>query len=216
MSNVAILPPRDDGFARKKWSVKECRFLTESGLLTPGKYELIEGEIVFKRGQGRVHIAVVTQIVTALIAIFGADAIQNQAQIGIGEMDEFNDPEPDVAVLKGTVADYLEREPDPAAEVLLAVEAANTTLQGDTTTKARLYARHGLPEYWVVAIPSRTLSCIAGPRRKAMRMYRPLMRMPRSLPWPRRMPPYLSPTFCPVQNRSPHPPEGVSSPRRFC
>ena len=52
----AILPPRGDGFARKKWSVAECRFLTDSGLLEPGKYELIEGEIVFKMGQGRIHI----------------------------------------------------------------------------------------------------------------------------------------------------------------
>ncbi|HLK60857.1 MAG TPA: Uma2 family endonuclease [Chthonomonadaceae bacterium] len=157
MSGPAVLPPRDDGFVRKKWTVQECRFLTESGLLMPGKYELIEGEIIFKMGQGRLHIAVITRIVAALVAIFGAEAIQNQAQIGIGEIDEFNDPEPDVAVLKGLVTDYLEREPDPATEVLLAVEAANTTLQGDTTTKAHIYAQHGLPEYWVVAIPHRTL-----------------------------------------------------------
>jgi Uma2 family endonuclease len=157
MSSLAVLPPREDGFVRKKWSVKECRFLTENGLLTPGKYELIEGEIIFKMGQGRLHIAVITRIIAVLAAIFGNEAIQSQAQIGIGEIDEFNDPEPDVAVLRGTVLDYLAREPDPATEVLLVVEAANTTLQGDTTTKARIYARHGLPEYWVVAIPRREL-----------------------------------------------------------
>ena len=157
MVNTAILPPRDDGFMRKKWSVKECRFLTESGLLTPGKSELIEGEIVFKMGQGRLHIYVITQLIAALSTIFGMEAIQNQAQIGIGEIDEFNDPEPDVAVLQGTLHDYLNREPDPATEVLLLAEASNTTLKGDTTTKAHLYARYGLPEYWVVAIPNRTL-----------------------------------------------------------
>ena len=163
MSGIAILPPHEDGFVRKKWSVEECRFLTENGLLLPGKYELIEGEIVFKMGQGRLHIAVVTRIVAALAAIFGAEALQNQAQIGIGERDEFNDPEPDVAVLKGRVTDYIECEPDPASEVLLAIEASNTTLQGDITTKARLYARHGIPEYWVVAISRRTLIVHRGP-----------------------------------------------------
>jgi Uma2 family endonuclease len=157
MSGIAVLPPRDDGFVRKKWSVKECRFLTENGLLTPGKYELIEGEIIYKMGQGRLHIAAITLIITALAAIFGADSIQSQAQIGIGEKDEYNDPEPDVAVLRGTVKDYLEREPDPATEILLAVEASNTTLQGDTTTKVRLYGKYGVPEYWVVAIPRREL-----------------------------------------------------------
>jgi Uma2 family endonuclease len=157
MSGIAILPPREDGFVRKKWSVQECRLLVENGLLTPGKYELIEGEIIFTRGQGRLHIAAITRIIAALVAIFGSEAVQSQAQIGIGEIDEYNDPEPDVAVLRGSVRDYLEREPDPATEVLLAVETAITTLQGDTTTKAHLYARHGVVEYWVIAIPSREL-----------------------------------------------------------
>jgi Uma2 family endonuclease len=156
MPNIAVLPPQQDGYVRKKWSVQECRFLAESGLLSPGKYELIEGEILFKMGQGRLHILVVARIIAVLTAIFG-EAVQSQAQIGIGERDEFSDPEPDVAVLQGTLHDYIEREPDPATEVLLAVEAANTTLQGDTTTKARLYARHGLPEYWVVSIRNREL-----------------------------------------------------------
>jgi Uma2 family endonuclease len=157
MSNQAILPPREDGFARKKWNVQECRFLTESGLLEPGKYELIEGEIVFKMGQSRLHIAIINKIIFLLAAIFGQESIQNQAQIGIGERDEFNDPEPDVAVLRGSVDDYLEREPDPANEVLLLVEVSNSSLKGDTTVKAQIYARHGLPEYWVVAIPNREL-----------------------------------------------------------
>jgi len=157
MSSIGVLPLHEDGFVRKKWTVKECRSLTESGLLTPGKYELIDGEIIYKMGQGRLHIAVITRIIAALAAVFGLDAIQSQAQIGIGERDEFNDPEPGVAVLQGTVLDYLEREPDPTTEIRLAVEAANTSLNGDTTTKARLYARSGIPEYWVVAIPRREL-----------------------------------------------------------
>jgi Uma2 family endonuclease len=157
MSTIAILPPRDDGFVRKKWTVQECRFLTESGLLTPDKYELIEGEILFKMGQGRLHVFVVARILAALVAIFGDESVQSQAPIGIGERDEYNDPEPDCAALSGTLRDYLEREPDPATDLLLVVEASNTTLKGDTTIKALLYARHGVPEYWVVAVPNREL-----------------------------------------------------------
>ncbi len=37
------------------------------------------------------------------------------------------------------------------------MEAANSSVKGDTTVKAAIYARHGLPEYWVVAIPTRQL-----------------------------------------------------------
>ncbi len=157
MSKRAILPMREDGLARKKWNVRECRFLTDNGLLEPGSFELIEGEIVFKMGQSRPHIITISHILRVLALIFGLEALQNQAQIGIGERDEFNDPEPDVAVLRGSVDDYPDREPDPATDVLLLVEAANSSVKGDTTVKAAIYARHGLPEYWVVAIPTRQL-----------------------------------------------------------
>ena len=163
MFSRAILPPREDGFARKKWSVSDCKFLTDSGLLEPGSYELIEGEIISKMGQSRRHIMTISRILIALTAIFGQDWLQNQAQIGIGERDEWNDPEPDIAVLLGGVFAYPDREPDPATEVLLLVEAASSSLKGDTTTKAAIYARHGLREYWVVGIAKRELIVHRGP-----------------------------------------------------
>ncbi len=157
MAQIAVLPAREDGYARKKWSVRECRFLVDGGLLEPGKYELIEGEVVSKMGQSRLHINAVARILVALMAIFDALSIQSQAQIGIGELDAFNDPEPDAAVLHGTLDNYRDREPNPATEVLLVVEASLTTLAGDRSTKAQLYARHGIPEYWIVAIARREL-----------------------------------------------------------
>ncbi len=79
---------REDGLARKKWSVCECRFLTDNGLLEPGMYELIEGEIVYKMGQSRPHIITISHIIRVLALIFGLESLQNQAQIGIGERDE--------------------------------------------------------------------------------------------------------------------------------
>lgn len=157
MSRVAVLPPREDGYLRKKWNVAECQFLTDSGLLEPGKFELIEGEIIFKKGQGKLHIIAITYIVTALAAIFGNEALIHQANIGIGERDQFNDPEPDITVVRGVLRDYRDRRPDPAADVLLLVEAADTSLIGDTTVKADIYSRHGLPEYWVVSVSTREL-----------------------------------------------------------
>lgn len=157
MGHTATLPPREDGFIRRKMSVRDCQVLVKNGLLDPDKYELIEGEIVLKPRQDRAHICVVTLLIVSLSAIFRYDSIQTHAQIGIGERDEFNDPEPDVAVLKGSVTDYLDREPNPATEILLAVEVANTSLKGDLTTKAKIYARNGVQEYWVVSIPDRAL-----------------------------------------------------------
>src|SRR5580658_4373362 len=116
MSSTAVLPRNDDGYVRKLWTMKECRFLVDNGLLQPGKYELINGEIISKMGQGRLHIAYVTQIIAVLSAIFGIESIQSQAQVGIGEIDPYNDPEPDIAVLSMPVSNFLDREPDPQTE----------------------------------------------------------------------------------------------------
>ena len=48
---------------------------------------------------------------------------------------------------------YLDEEPPPA-DMLLIVEASNSTLRADLTDKARQYGSAGIPEYWVVDIPN--------------------------------------------------------------
>ena len=61
-----------------------------------------------------------------------------------------SEPEPDVAVVEGDEFDYLDAHP---ATALLVVEVSDDSLTRDRTIKQRLYARGGIPEYWVVAIP---------------------------------------------------------------
>jgi len=147
VTGPAVLPMREDGLIRKKWSVAEGRFLTDSGMLAPGQFELIEGEIVFKMSRDQLHIITITCIAAILSTLFGSQSRVYQANIGIGEVDEFNDPEPDVAVVRGVIRDYKERRPEPTRDILLLVEAANTSVASDMTVKAALYGRHGLPEY---------------------------------------------------------------------
>src|SRR5688500_17726958 len=139
MDAPAQLQLTEDGFYKKRWTVAECRQMVETGLLEPGKFELIDGEVMFKMGQGRKHIAAITRIIAALAKVFGIESVQSQAPIGIGELDEFNDPEPDVGVLRASVREYVENEPIPADDFLVVVEVSGTTLIGDTTRKARLY-----------------------------------------------------------------------------
>lgn len=153
-------PTADDAsslFPRKRWSRSECEFLVNSGLLEEGHFELIEGDIVSKMGQSRYHIFVVTALVRMLSSIFDPASVQCQAPVGIGALDPYNDPEPDASVLRGTVGQYLSREPDPRTDVLLVAEAALSTVRGDRTIKASLYARYGIPEYWLVDIAARQL-----------------------------------------------------------
>jgi Uma2 family endonuclease len=145
-------------YPHKKWTVGECRALVENGILDPVKYELIEGDIVVKAGRSQRHAYVVMRLVAQFDTVFGIRRLQTKAPIGIGATDDScSDPEPDVAVLRGTTAAYLETQPNPSVDVLLAVQVAESTVEGDTTVKARLYAGAGVPEYWVVSIPDRTV-----------------------------------------------------------
>ena len=155
---ISTLEPMEAlGYSVKRWTAEECRRLVEHGSLDPERYELIEGSICRKMPQGRLHVYVVTQIIALLSAIFGVQRLQSQAQIGIGEFDPYNDPEPDVALLRQEVGQYLHNEPIPQEDVLLVVEVASSSLRGDTSLKEKIYARNGIPEYWVVAIPTRKL-----------------------------------------------------------
>ena len=156
-------PPSDlylsgDDFPRKRWNVKECRFLQEAGLLAPGKYELIEGDIVEKMPQGIKHIIAVNRLLVALIALFGMERLLTQAPVGIGSSDtDETTPEPDVAVMREPLADYALRGFRPALDVLLVVEVSVSTLTGDTKVKDGIYARAKVPEYWVLDVEGRRL-----------------------------------------------------------
>jgi Uma2 family endonuclease len=59
------------------------------------------------------------------------------------------EPEPDLTVLRRRVVPYKEREAW-AEDALLVIEVAETSLAYDRSTKLRLYAEAGIPEYWVV------------------------------------------------------------------
>ena len=71
----------------------------------------------------------------------------------ISLLDE-SEPEPDVAVIKGKIRDFETGLPTTA---VLIIEVSDTTLRLDRTRKARLYARAGIQEYWIVNIKQREL-----------------------------------------------------------
>lgn len=144
---------------RKRWTRTEYRRLIEMDILEDGKVELVNGEIWEKMGQGRRHIAVVTRIFKVLGFIFGFDRLQSQSSLPVSE---YGDPEPDLALLAQEMDQYLDEEPTPA-DMLLVVEASDSTLAADLTGKARQYGSAGIPEYWVVDIPNRLLHVFREP-----------------------------------------------------
>jgi Uma2 family endonuclease len=66
-------------------------------------------------------------------------------------------PEPDVFILNRSIADFLVDYPKPE-DLELVAEVSDSTLAFDLSTKAGLYARAGIVEYWVLDVTGRSLT----------------------------------------------------------
>jgi Uma2 family endonuclease len=139
---------------RRMWTRTDYDQMATAGLIEEGApYELVEGDIVAKMTQDRKHVAACTRTLRVATRIFGAERVQSQAPIAL---DQFNEPEPDIAVLKDPVDSYLTDDPGPA-DVLLVVEISNSSFLRDRDVKSHTYARSGILEYWLVNIRARSL-----------------------------------------------------------
>jgi Uma2 family endonuclease len=138
--------------ARICWTLQACEYLESGGLLTPGKYELIHGEIIPKLSQKISHMRVVTRILLYLAATFGEENAFSQGSLFLSPHSV---PEPDGFA---TLPTYNSTSSIPnAADVALVVEASDTTLRFDLTVKANLYAKEQIPEYWAIDIENRLI-----------------------------------------------------------
>ena len=86
----------------------------------------------------------------------------DRAAAGPDPLDDESEPEPDLAVVRGEPIHFLEAHPAVPA---LVVEVAETSLQLDRELKGGLYARAGLPEYWMINLRDCCLRCCALPCR---------------------------------------------------
>jgi Uma2 family endonuclease len=122
--------------------------MAEVGVLSPDdRTELIEGEIIDMAPIGSVHADVVRLLTKRLLTAFG-DTAELSVQLPV-RLSQRSEPQPDIAVLAAKAARYRHAHPS-AADVLLLIEVSDTTLRYDLKVKARLYATHGVREYWVV------------------------------------------------------------------
>jgi Uma2 family endonuclease len=81
-------------------------------------------------------------------------------------LNDFSEPQPDVALLKPRADFYAGAHP-AAADVLLIVEVSDTTIGYDRQVKVPLYARAGVAEVWVIDLANETVETYAQPREGA-------------------------------------------------
>ena len=77
-------------------------------------------------------------------------------------LDPFNEPQPDLMLLRPRADDYTASHPT-AADVLLLVEVADSSQAFDRGPKLDLYARHAVPEVWIVDLPGRSVEVCRSP-----------------------------------------------------
>ena len=147
--------------ARRRFDVDEYHRMGQAGILsTEDRVELIDGEIVAMTPIGARHNAAVNRANQALGRAVGDQAIvQIQGSIRLGR---FSEPEPDVALLRPRDDFYASGLPGPV-DVLLVIEMADASLAYDREVKSRLYAAAGIPEYWLVNLDARVVTCFLRP-----------------------------------------------------
>ena len=141
-----------------RFTVDEYERMAE--FLDDSRVELINGYVVRKMPKKPPHVWAVTCIVEAMPSLLPPGwTWWKEDPVRIPAFDE---PEPDVAVLRGSAEDYRNRIPD-ASDVVLLVEVAETTLTRDQGEKLAAYARGGIPVYWIVNLVDRQVELYTGP-----------------------------------------------------
>lgn len=138
------------------WTRDDYHRMAEAGILHPDEpVELVAGQIILKMSpQGSPHAAGIRRSRRWFEMALGDRAlIQTQLPI---QLDQYSEPEPDLAIVQPDPRDYSDRHPT-AADVLLLIEVSDSTLAYDCNTKAITYAQAGIADYWVIDVEHRQL-----------------------------------------------------------
>ena len=144
-----------------RFTVEEYYRMGEVGILSPDiRVELVDGEIRRMAPIHPPHIGTVNRLTATLgVRLEGTTVLSVQNPI---RLDDFNEPQPDVTVLRFRDDYYDSRHPTPA-DVLLAIEVADTSLRYDRDEKIPRYGRYGIPEAWLVDVRAQTVTVFTEP-----------------------------------------------------
>jgi Uma2 family endonuclease len=148
--------PKTVPIPRRRFTREEYYRMAELGLFRGERVELIEGDIIKMSPVSAEHVTCVHRLFQWLFQVFSDATVRIQSPLNLGD----SEPEPDIAVVPGKAGDYLHAHPTTA---LLVVEVAQTSLEYDREVKAPLYARAGIPEYWIVNLDGQCIEVYRDP-----------------------------------------------------
>jgi Uma2 family endonuclease len=132
-------------------SVQEYEQMVERGAFDAlhRRVELVQGEIRTTNPAGPAHDDIIDFLTHWSVQNTDPTLTRVRVQTGLNIPAFDSRTEPDVMwVRKG---DYRHRHPEPI-DVQLLIEVADSSLENDRKTKAELYAKSGIYEYWIVNV----------------------------------------------------------------
>lgn len=147
---------------RHRLTAEEYQRLGAARVLAPdARVELIEGEVIDMAPIGSRHWSVVNRLQRLFDRAVGELAIVSvQSSLRLGA---YSEPLPDVGLFRPRDDFYAGALPG-VADTLLVVEVSDTTARYDREVKLPLYARHGVPELWIVDLEAQALLTCRRPR----------------------------------------------------
>ena len=142
--------------SRRRIRATEYQRMGEAGIIAPEeRVELIEGEIIAMPPIGCGHAGLVNHLNHLLLLTLGDRAVV-QVHNPL-RLSDFSESEPDLSLLRPR-RDFYRRAPALPEDTLLAIEVSDSTLAYDRRVKVPLYARHGVPETWLVDVQGERLT----------------------------------------------------------
>jgi Uma2 family endonuclease len=142
------------------WTREEYERLVAAGAFEGWRVELVEGVLHEVTPQTSRHAGLTAKVAEILTEVDpGEHLLRQHSPLGVpGE----SLPEPDIAVVPSDPAGdyYVGEHPTTAA---LVVEIADSSLQYDRQVKSGMYARAGIPEYWILNLASSQLEVYREP-----------------------------------------------------
>jgi Uma2 family endonuclease len=148
--NLALNPTIENP-SRRTFTVEDIRLMIEAGVLREDeRIELVEGELIMMSAKKVAHELIKSELLGAL-----ARAVPNDMYVGVESTVQLADDillEPDIVVISRDVykADPKSFARPRAQDLLVVIEIAVSSLVYDRGIKARLYAQHGIREFWVI------------------------------------------------------------------
>jgi Uma2 family endonuclease len=143
-----------------RMSLDKYEAMVDSGIFTPrDRLHLINGLLVAKMTQNNPHCMADDLCGVALDRVIPPGWYVRAAKPVRLPPDSM--PEPDRTVLRGTIRDYTHRYPGPS-DVGLIVEVSDSSL-ADDRNQAEVYARSGIPIYWIVNLVDGQIEVYSNP-----------------------------------------------------